>query len=133
MRRKQPKFNFLKKFHITKKPNYWAKEDTSIAKLNEVLIPYMEGKQKESNLQSKHLLLICDVFKGEWTDVVKDVIKKCNGKMVRFCNNCTNHFQLLDLTVNKRWCDGVTIKIPYGVDVLLHRPALHPIFSYWVG
>ena len=28
--------------------------------------------------------------------------------------------------------DGVTIKMPYWVDVL-HRPALHPIFSYWVG
>ena len=28
--------------------------------------------------------------------------------------------------------DGITIKIPYGVDVL-HRPASHPIFSYWVG
>ena len=28
--------------------------------------------------------------------------------------------------------DGVTIKIPYGVDVL-HRPASHPTFSYWVG
>ena len=28
--------------------------------------------------------------------------------------------------------DGVTIKMPYGVDVL-HRPALHHIFSYWVG
>ena len=28
--------------------------------------------------------------------------------------------------------DGVTIKIPYGVDVL-HRPASHPNFSYWVG
>ena len=28
--------------------------------------------------------------------------------------------------------DGVTIKMPYGIDVL-HRPALHPIFSYWVG
>ena len=27
---------------------------------------------------------------------------------------------------------GVTIKMPYGVDVL-HRLALHPIFSYWVG
>ena len=25
--------------------------------------------------------------------------------------------------------DDVTIKMPYGVD-LLHRPALHPIFSY---
>ena len=29
--------------------------------------------------------------------------------------------------------DGVTIKISYGVDVLLHQPASHPIFSYWVG
>ena len=28
--------------------------------------------------------------------------------------------------------DGITIKIPYGVD-FLHRPASHPIFSYWVG
>ena len=28
--------------------------------------------------------------------------------------------------------DGITIKMPYGVDVL-HRTASHPIFSYWVG
>ena len=28
--------------------------------------------------------------------------------------------------------DGITIKMPYGVDVL-HRPASHPIFFYWVG
>ena len=29
--------------------------------------------------------------------------------------------------------DGVTIKIPYGIDALLHRPVLHLIFFYWVG
>ena len=29
--------------------------------------------------------------------------------------------------------DGITIKILYGVDFLLHPPASHPIFSYWVG
>ena len=28
--------------------------------------------------------------------------------------------------------DVVTRKMPYGVDVL-HQPALHPIFFYWVG
>ena len=28
--------------------------------------------------------------------------------------------------------DGVTIKMPYRVDVL-HQPASHPIFSYLVG
>ena len=31
-----------------------------------------------------------------------------------------------------RSSDGVTIKMPYWVDVLL-RPAPHPIFSYRVG
>ena len=29
--------------------------------------------------------------------------------------------------------DGVMIKISFGVDVLLHQPASHYIFSYWVG
>ena len=28
--------------------------------------------------------------------------------------------------------ESVTLKMRYGVDVL-HQPALHPIFSYWVG
>ena len=28
--------------------------------------------------------------------------------------------------------DGITRKMPYGVD-FLHRRASHPIFSYWVG
>ena len=28
---------------------------------------------------------------------------------------------------------GVTLKIPYGIDVLLHRRDLDPIFSYWAG
>ena len=28
--------------------------------------------------------------------------------------------------------DGVTIKMPFGLHVF-HRPASHPIFSYWVG
>ena len=28
--------------------------------------------------------------------------------------------------------DRITIKIPYGVDVVLNRPTSHSIFSYWV-
>ena len=28
---------------------------------------------------------------------------------------------------------GVTIKILYVVDVFLHQPASHPVFSYWFG
>ena len=29
--------------------------------------------------------------------------------------------------------DAVTIKKTYVVDVLLHQPASHPIFCYWIG
>ena len=29
--------------------------------------------------------------------------------------------------------DGITLKIHYGVDVLMQLPASHPTFSYWVG
>ena len=29
--------------------------------------------------------------------------------------------------------DGIMTRIHYGVEVLLHRPATHSIFSYWVG
>ena len=29
--------------------------------------------------------------------------------------------------------DGITIKISYGIDIFVHRPASHPIVSYWVG
>ena len=29
--------------------------------------------------------------------------------------------------------DCVTMKIPYRVDVLLHQPVSHPVFSCWVG
>ena len=29
--------------------------------------------------------------------------------------------------------DSFTINIPYGLDILLDQPALHPYFSCWVG
>ena len=41
--------------------------------------------------------------------------------------------QMWRLTMATAKSDGFTIKKSYGVYVLLHRPFLHPIFSYWVG
>ena len=51
-------------------------------------------------LQGKPCLLICDVFKVQWTDVVK-YVKKSNRKMVPVPNNWTNYFLPLDMTVNE--------------------------------
>ena len=62
---------------------------------------------------------------------------------IRICNIQQNKVSGVILTswgegassalVDNPSSDGITIKIPYGVDVLLHQPASHPIFSYWVG
>ena len=97
----QPKFNFLKELHITQTPNHWANEDISITMLNEILIPYIDGKRKELNLQSKRWLLICDVFNGQSTDAVRDTAKNSNSKMIPVSSNWTNYFQPIDLAVNK--------------------------------
>ena len=53
------------------------------------------------NLGQVPWLLISDVFKGQWTQNVKDLVRESNGKMVPVPNNWTNYFQPLDLTVNK--------------------------------
>ena len=69
--------------------------------IKKILIPYIKRKRDELNVPNKPWLLICDVFKGQWTEAVKNVVKKSNGKMVSVPNNWTNYFQPLDLTVNK--------------------------------
>ena len=46
-------------------------------------------------------LLICDVFKGQWTDPVKAEVRKSCGKMIPVPNNWTSYFQPLDISVNK--------------------------------
>ena len=40
--------------------------------------------------------------------------------------------ELLLVLVGHPSSDGVTIKMPYRVDVLLYRLASHPIFSYFL-
>ena len=60
-----------------------------------------QTKARRIKCLNKLWLLICDVFKGQWTETVKNVVKESNGKMVSVPNNWTNYFQPLDLTVNK--------------------------------
>lgn len=61
-----------------------ANEDTSIAMLNEILIPCIERKRKELNLQSKPWLLICGIFKDQWSDAVKELLKYLMAKWLSF-------------------------------------------------
>ena len=72
----QAKYNFPNEFHVTQTPNHWADENTSIEMIKKILIPYIKRKREELNVPNKHWLLICDVFKGQWTEAVKIVVKE---------------------------------------------------------
>ena len=77
---------------------------TSIAFLELVLISYIETQREELN-SSSPWLLISVIFKGQWTDHVKEIVRRSNGKMVSVPNNWTGYYQTLDLTVNKSYKD----------------------------
>ena len=66
---------------LTRRDHHWDGEE--------------DFKWKELNAPETPWLLICDVFKGQWTEAVKSVVKKSNGKIVPVPNNWTNYFQPL--------------------------------------
>ena len=78
---------------------------------------------------------------GAWRETLKyrvgvqpqgSSIRHSNTGLVSSMSALTSWGQSASLALVNHPSSGVTIKMPYGVDVL-HQPALHPIFSYWVG
>ena len=58
-------------------------------------------KESKGLRKTKEWTLISDVFKGQWTDSVKQLVSDNNGEMVRESNDMTHKFQPLDLIVNR--------------------------------
>ena len=87
----QPQHNFPKEFHVTQTNNHWANEQTSLDYLEHVPVPYVNQHRKELSSTSPWLL-ISDVFKGQWTEPVKEAVRRSNGKMVPVPGNWTSCF-----------------------------------------
>ena len=94
-------------------------------------------------------LLIFDVFTGQMTSDIKEVIEKHNFIVVNVPGNMTKYYQVLDLTVNKyakaftrkkfnEWyakeihCQ-LDAEIPLEeVDVKLRLPVMRPVHAHWM-
>ena len=93
-----PKYNFPESFHVT----HWSNEQTSIDLIQKIILPYAPKILEELGLAEDFTwLLMCDVFKGQWTDQVQAVVRESKGKMIHVPNNWTPYFQPLDISVNK--------------------------------
>ena len=96
-----PKVKFLKGFHITHSPNHWSNEKIHLEYLQKTIFPYIENMRKSLNMEAdRKALLIYDVFKGQTTNLVTEVLERNNILSKKVPNNHTNLFQPLDLTIN---------------------------------
>ena len=102
---------FLSDWHITYTVNHWANEVTAIANLEKVIIPYVKRERERLKLEHTHrTLALFDVFKGQCTAKVLELLEENNTLFVTVPSNCMDRLQPLDLSVNKPAKDFVRAK-----------------------
>jgi len=90
--------NFPSDWHLTYTPNHWANEETSIAYIENIIIPYVQKERTLLGLSSDHCALVLfDVFKGQCTSKVLKKLEDNNILYITVLNNCTNRLQPLGL------------------------------------
>ena len=97
-----PKVKFPESFHITHSQNHWSNEDIVMEYLKKIIFLYIKSKHQALKLpENAKALLIFDVFKGQTTSAVNDLLKKNDIIAMHVPNNHTNMFQPLEISVNK--------------------------------
>lgn len=92
---------FPKGFHVTQNEKHWSNETETVNFIKTVINPYIIEKRKELGLPAdQKALLTWDVFRGQTTDHVAQLLDSLNIKVAKVPANMTHFFQPLDLTVN---------------------------------
>ena len=97
----QPKINFPDGFSLSVNEKHFSNTQESIKFLKEIVIPFVDKKRSELKNPSQAALLIWDVFRGQKTTPVLDILKENNIITEYVPNNMTNYYQPLDFTTNK--------------------------------
>ena len=97
-----PSVEFPKGWHITFTPNHWANEDTMVAYIYNILLPYVTSTHKNLQLSDTFpALVLFDHFKAQLTERVLDILDFHNILVIDVPANCTDRLQPLDVSVNK--------------------------------
>ena len=89
-----------KGLYVTQTEKHWSNETETVNFIEQVINPYVTDKRKELELPAdQKALLTWDVFRGQTTDHVAQILDSLNIKMVKWVP-MIHLFQSLDLTVN---------------------------------
>ena len=86
-----------------------------------IVLPYIRQTRKELGLSDKHpALAIFDVFRGQTTEAIYDILEQNNIFVVKIPANCTDRLQPMDLSVNKAVKDFMRNKFVewYSMEVM---------------
>ena len=91
-----------KDWHMTYSHNHWSNETKMLEYLQLIVITYVQRTRKELNLSKDYpALAIYDVFKGQCTDAVSDILLHNNIHVVKVPPNCMDRLHPMDLSINK--------------------------------
>jgi hypothetical protein len=89
-------------WHITYTANHWSNTHTMVGYVNKVIIPYVTETRTRLKLNADHpALVLFDVFKGQCTEEVLQLLLGNNILYILVPANTTDKLQPLDLSVNK--------------------------------
>ena len=97
-----PTIKFPKDWLLSFTPNHWSNEEKTKEYLESIIIPYIKTKRHELGLDDTFpALVIFDVFKGQTTEAMFQLLRDNNIYVVTIPANCTDKLQPMDLSVNK--------------------------------
>ena len=86
-----PSFTFPSDWHITFSHNHWCNESTVKDYIEKILILYITRKKDELKLNpDHHALVIYDVFRGQCTPAILELLETNNIHVVFVPANCTD-------------------------------------------
>lgn len=97
-----PRYSFSPDWNVTFTQNHWSNEEKTQEYIRKIILPYIQRKRRDLNLQDDHpALVIYDEFKGQLTDAVHSLLDSNHIYVVKVPPNCTGRLQPMDLAVNK--------------------------------
>ena len=106
-KRSFPNVNFPAGFSISANEKHHSNTHETIKLLEEVIVPYVQEERTRLENADQKALVVWDVFHGQTTADVTDVLVENNITTEYVPNNLTAHYQPLDCTTNK-WAKDCT-------------------------
>ena len=93
-----PPVSFLDSFLVSANKKHYSNEKESLKMLEQIIIPYVKKQRENLSLDPRYpTLLIINVFKGQVTKQLKDLLNENNIKLQKVPANLTYLFQPLDV------------------------------------